>query len=36
MSQPNQKAYIRDDGVLMIEIAPGQYIEESLAERLGC
>jgi hypothetical protein len=30
------KTYIRsDDGASMVEIAPGQYVEEYLAERLG-
>jgi hypothetical protein len=30
-----RKTYVRDDGVVMIEISPNLYVEESLAERLG-
>jgi len=29
------KSYIRDDGVVMVEISPNEYVEESMAERLG-
>lgn len=29
------KTYIRDDGVLMVEIAPHTYVEEEIAVRLG-
>ena len=32
---PKRKTYIRDDGVLMIEVRPNLYVEESIAERLG-
>jgi len=34
-SQPKCKTYIRDDGVVMVEICPHVYVEESMAERLG-
>jgi hypothetical protein len=34
MSQ-SRKTYRRDDGAIMIQIAPGMYVEESMAERLG-
>ena len=30
-----RKSYIRDDGVVMVEIRPHVYVEESIAERLG-
>jgi hypothetical protein len=30
------QTYIRDSHVLMIEISPNLYVEESIAERLGC
>lgn len=30
-----RKTYIRDDGTVMVEISPGIYVEESMAERLG-
>jgi hypothetical protein len=32
---PKRKSYTRDDGVAMVEIRPHEYVEESLAERLG-
>ena len=30
-----RKAYTRDDGVVMVEIRDNEYVEESLALRLG-
>jgi hypothetical protein len=30
-----RKTYTRDDGAVMVEIRPHQYVEESMAERLG-
>ncbi|HZH10576.1 MAG TPA: hypothetical protein VEZ24_09405 [Microvirga sp.] len=36
MSTKPRNTYIRsDDGATMVEIAPHQYVEESVAERLG-
>ncbi len=35
MPSKQHKTYIRDDGVVMVEIRPHEYVEESLAERLG-
>jgi hypothetical protein len=29
------KSYTRDDGVVMVEIRPHVFVEQSLAERLG-
>ena len=31
----DRKSYLRDDGVLMVEVRPGQFINEELAGRLG-
>jgi hypothetical protein len=30
-----RKTYTRDDGVLMVEVGPNLFVEESIAERLG-
>lgn len=30
-----RKTYTRDDGVVMVEISPNLFVEESIAERLG-
>jgi len=35
MPSAEPKSYIRDDGVVMVEIRPHVYVEESMAERLG-
>lgn len=35
MSIMPRKTYIRDDGVVMIEVSPHLYVEESIAERLN-
>jgi len=35
MPSAKPKSYTRDDGVRMVEIRPNEYVEESLAERLG-
>jgi hypothetical protein len=29
------KSYTRDDGCLMVEISTNDFVEESIAERLG-
>ena len=31
----DRKTYRRDDGVLMVEIGPGQFVNEELAANLG-
>jgi hypothetical protein len=30
-----RKTYTRDEGVIMVEISPNLFVEESIAERLG-
>jgi hypothetical protein len=35
MPSTKRKTYTRDDGVIMVEISPNTFVEESLAERLG-
>jgi hypothetical protein len=35
MPSTKRKTYTRDDGVVMVEIRPHEYVEESLAEKLG-
>jgi hypothetical protein len=30
-----RKSYIRDDGVVMVEIRDNEFVEEAIAERLG-
>jgi len=36
MANPNpRKTYTRDDGVVMVDVSPNLYTEESIAERLG-
>lgn len=36
MPRKSRKTYTRSlDGCLMVEVSPGRYVEESIAERLG-
>jgi hypothetical protein len=31
----SRKSYTRDDGTVMVEIRTHEYVEESIAERMG-